>query len=187
MVSRCSCVVVAFAILGVVASAGVFSLSVAGAQPFKFTRSLTVFDANGNRVGGVVGVTEPQEPVVIAFHVGTYVFPLWVHRGAFAGDTIGAATQNSVFFETTDCSGPSFALAMSTVILPRIVVARPGSTIYFADPFAAPQVITARSFLPGASGAPPDPCGVAMSAVTVVPAIPLLDLDTLFTPPFSVR
>lgn len=147
---------------------------------------LAVYDANGNHIGPVMNVVTPEGPVVVAVKVGERVIPLFMTRTSIGVDYSGS---NNLYFETTDCTGPPF-LAQSSVMLPRAIVAKPGRTVYFADPFGPSHLITQRSFLPGGdSGQPPGSCSseAQPSVRTVVPAVPLTDLDTLFTPPFSVR
>jgi FlxA-like protein len=147
-----------------------------------------VYDANGKQVGPIVSILTSGGPVVVAFRVGEHVMPLFVKRVGIGADETG--TQNNLYFETTNCTGTPFALAQSSTILPRAIVAEPGSTVYFVDPFGPSHLITQRSFLPGAGvGGQPGPCSAEAgpTVMTVVPVLPLLDLDTMFTPPFSVR
>lgn len=154
-------------------------------------QTLRVFDANGKKVGEVIAVPSPGGPVVTALKVGARRFPLWVYQAGFAGDdgTTGfGAAGTRVYFETSDCSGTAFAVPGS--ILPHIVVARPGRTVYFADSAEAPQPIIWLSFLPETSqGQDPGACSSegGPQMINAVPAIPLIDLDTQFTPPLSVR
>jgi hypothetical protein len=150
-----------------------------------------VYDANGKQVGPTIGILTSQDgPVVVAFRVGERVIPLLVTRVGIGGDLSFGGSQNNLFFETPDCTGPPSALALSSVMLPRAIVAEPGNTVYFVDPFGPSHLITQRSFLPGAgAGGQPGPCSseAGPTVITVVPAIPLIDLDTLFTPPFSIH
>jgi hypothetical protein len=150
---------------------------------------LAVYDANGNRVGRVIGITELQNRAFVVFHIGMHKFLLWVNEIQLSGE-FETSTQNSIFFETPDCTGPPFAIAVSSFRLPRVVVASPGNTLYVTDSVTPPQPMTFRSFLPGAAGDAPGPCGQEAGPIVInsaVPAIPLLDLNTVFTPPFSVR
>ncbi len=70
------------------------------------------------------------------------------------------------------------------LILPRSYVSGPGHTLYILDPESTPQYFIAKSRFDQYGG----PCITSdVSVYTAVPAIPLVDLDTLFTPPFSLR
>lgn len=141
---------------------------------------LTVFDGKGNRVGNVISLQSPG--AVVAFKMGKHSFALRVFRSGFSG------TAGSVLFESPDCSGTPFLgfSADEGEVLPAVAVARPGNTLYVADPASFPRTITVQSRipdLPGSSCTREDPT----VAIEAIPAVPLLDLDTRFTPPFSVR
>ena len=63
----------------------------------------------------------------------------------------------------------------------RVNLGPPGNTVYVAEPNAVPLTRTLLSAF-DSSG-----CVVFTSQKSVIPAVPLIDLNTLFTGPFKVR
>lgn len=68
---------------------------------------------------------------------------------------------------------------------PIDAVSNPGNTIYIQAPNSTPQLLTFDSFRQ--RGGDCRPGSETGQPVMTVPAIPLIDLDTLFTPSLSVR
>jgi hypothetical protein len=162
----------------------VFTMAVAMADELKINSRWTIFDVTGKKVGDVDSMGVLSLPAVY-FRVGDFTFGLIVYRPRFQGNA-----GSDVFFETSDCSGTPFIRMLSTLIaVPVTTVARPGNTVYFAEPDATPQTITAMSRLPqGGGDGPAGPCTAADEVFSdAVPAIPLVDMDTHFTPPFIAR
>lgn len=127
-----------------------------------------------------VGDSFPFAPTVL-LKVGEYLVALQVARNYFFADV--------VYFDSANCQGTVWLLAhpYSHVepILPQVATGPPGNTVYVPEPNAAPRQVALKSYINNRGG----DC-VPMSFVTQRPAIPgqqLIDLDTVFTPPFSVR
>lgn len=139
-----------------------------------------VLDARGTDVGKLVGTNE-LTIAKVAFEVGGHVFVLEVFRDFFQGNA------GDVFFESSDCTGQTFlSSGPSFGPMPIVTVREPGSTVYVPVPGAATESMTVRSrlkspdFPPGCHEEP------APFTVSVVPALPPIDLSQSFTPPFSV-
>jgi hypothetical protein len=147
---------------------------------------LAVYDANGNMVGPVTWASgENTNFVGVAFTVGTRRFSLLVLSDEFQGNT-----NQVLFFESSDCSGPAFMDDPGpSPLLPGVIVGN--DTIYIQD--GAARSVATKSNLgiltpnstcnggPTYNGGNPD-------IREVVPALLLIDnLYTQFPPPFSVR
>ena len=142
---------------------------------------LVLYDANDKKVGAVVDVAGLTIPVVI-FRANEHVFALEAIRNRLLG-------RQGLLFSSTDCSGaPLFDFEAGGVqgfdvsLLPTTAIGPPGSTVYIPDPNAVAQSVLTQSFL--------DQVGECIAdgfMRTVVPALPIVDLDTQFTPPFSVK
>jgi len=147
-------------------------------------QALTVFDATGKRVG-TLETNGFASVAVVSFRVNRFPFALVVYRDQMVGNA-----GVDVFFEAANCTGTPFLPVLSTLtVLPLTTVARPGSTVYLADPDASPQAMNAISRLPRATATSPGgPCvAIAPSTYNAVRAIPLTDLEMHFTAPFRVR
>ena len=151
---------------------------------------LAVFDAKGDMVGNVVGLATPVTPlqsVVVALKVGKRktVFALQVFRDRFEGNV------PTLLFESPTCSGTPLLISadQAKTLTPVVAVASPGSTVYLADPEATPRTITVGSeqAADGTCTTPTGPDGAPVTQANAVPALPVIDLNTRFTPPFSVR
>lgn len=140
---------------------------------------LTVVDSVGNVVGYVTGFTfdgsQRVLPNIVLQQNGLRV-GLMVTPNGFEG------SGGSLAFARADCQEQAFLAGdFNTLILPATIEA-PGSTVYVPNPTAAPGPVTARSLLQ---------LGTCFSfefgLPLAVPALPLVDLNTLFTPPFSIK
>lgn len=142
---------------------------------------LMVVDSIGTLVGGVLGLTFDGSQRVLANVVvqkdGRMV-ALVVYPDHFEG------TGPSLAYESTNCTGtPLLDGDFNTLILPATIEG-PGNTAYVPDTSAPPQSLTANSLLQLGT------CFQVQGGFglqSAVPARPLVDLDTLFTRPFSVR
>jgi hypothetical protein len=158
--------------------------------------TIQVVDAHGKQVGNVVGATAligPGARATVALRVEDREVLLDVVAGNSVqtqGGTVlpfhGDGGEN-LLFEGADCSGqPLIPKGGTALATPNpAVVAPPGMTLYVpTDPAAIPSLITIRSFinvlgLCGTGNNPP-------SQGLVVPATPLIDLLTVYTPPFRI-
>ena len=162
----------------------------ASAQKLRPVQQLAVYDADGKKVGVVTGAESAfGEFVPLApFKVDDVPFMLLVFREGISG-------KKNVVWETADCSGtPSLTFfSPQRGSLPLVGVGLPGSTVYVEDGPA--RTITVRSFstppVPLDGRFPqPSQCysqGFTPWSEASVPARPLIDMNTLFKPPFTVR
>jgi len=158
----------------IVLAALVSLASIAAAKPLRPVR-LAVYDATGKMVGRVLQVGTPEISVPVQVN-GTTVI-LAVRKDAIGGN-------RTLFFDTTDCTGTPYVFADSNSLLETTTtVAAPGWTIYKQQPGALAQTILSKSRREvGACLGPLTP-----TTTSVFPAVPVLDLSTMFTAPFSVR
>jgi hypothetical protein len=164
---------------------------------------IEVVDAHGKQVGNVVGVflgfptvaLRVKDQGLLLNVVATDSYP------SFQGPTIlpiqpwyttvsiGVGPANFLSFESDDCSGAPLMVdftgpANENRLLQNTVVALPGMTVYVADQSTGPRQVEVRSFLSG--GEASAICQTFPASRSVVPAIPLIDLLTVFTPPFRI-
>lgn len=144
-----------------------------------------VYDANNVQVGTLLGTDLSGAQVF--FQVGGHPFTFIVHR-----DYLTSTEPYPVIFETSDCSGMPFIQPLSggDYFLSFVAIGGTNRTVYLADTTLTPQTIVARSEWGNPPGSSP-PAGRygsrTASSEQAFPATPLVDLDTLFTPPFRVR
>lgn len=145
-----------------------------------------VVDATGVRVGPVVSFdANLLDSVVVAFRHSGMVIPLHVQRTRFL-----PFRYLQLWFEATDCSGPPLVEGGASTpwsdlpfqFAQDAVVGLPGSTIYVPDTHPGGSFTTVRSY--ERLGACTQGAGESRF---LYPARPLIDLNTLFAPPFSVR
>jgi hypothetical protein len=147
---------------------------------------LSVYDANGKSVGPVLGFADPRFSVniqigpapIVALRTNGLVVVLGVLQLELFG------TQPTLFFESTDCSGTPLLPALTgTVTTPTAVQ---GDTVYVGT--GSPSTVTPHSELfvnvnaPGACGA-----DVILPAISVVQAVPLFKVSSIFKAPFTMR
>jgi hypothetical protein len=160
----------------------------AGGRP-NAREKLVVVDANGKQVGTVVGSRVNR--VTIALRVnGRHVLlnvDSAVDTPVFPGTTLLVPPIRGfggVSFESRDCSGPPFLFQSGNGLLDSGFVAPPGLTLYLPTvPGAAPTPIALSSYW-GTGGCRTQEPPVLSNAY--VPAVAVVDLLTLFTPPFRL-
>jgi hypothetical protein len=152
-----------------------------------------VVDAHGDPLGSVVAINGPAATVLI--NAGGGVFSLNVLPTQLQG------AGGSLYFITPNCTGTPYIMFQPPSLSTPSVLAAPGNSLYTAVPNATPLPITALSTLPpsipgGPSsscftfpttappGAPPPPPPPQVFAIA---AMRLVDLNAVFTPPFSIR
>jgi hypothetical protein len=178
-------------VLALAAAMGMVFLLTAYARNLFSPHQLAVYDAYGKRVGLVSGATSGKP--MVSFKFQDVPFMLLVLRDGFQASL--------VVWESTDCSGQPFIptggdpYPFSPSSLPIVAVAMPGNTVYVED--GTPRSITARSYStypghPGPGGSPGSWPQCAESpaqpwVLTSVPARPLVDMNSYFTPPFTVH
>ena len=119
---------------------------------------------------------QPFEPTVL-LQVDEHLVAVHVARNRLFGRT--------VYFESENCQGTPWLFASPSIesLLSLVGIAPPGNTLYLPPATVVSQQITVRSFL--SSGT----CNSLSFSFTTnaVPGEPLINLDTVYTPPFSVR
>jgi hypothetical protein len=150
-------------------------------------RDVVVVDANGKHVGTVVEAR--VRDVTIALSVNGRRVLLDVISSVSTEYTPGAPlppfrAPSFLAFESRDCSGPPFISENPDRLLDWGAIAPPGLTLYLpAVPGAAPVAIVAGSTASVAG------CRVSEYLFldrSYVPAVAVVDLRTLFTPPFRL-
>ena len=158
-------------VVGVLAS----FVSVAAAKPVKPVQ-LAAYDADGKKVGRVLDLAvAPQEALVPVRVNGTTVV---LHVGK---DAITADRQ--LFFASPDCTGTPYIFAEPGILFESsTTVAAPGWTLYKQQPGAPAQTIIRQS-----TRRIEDCLPISAAEISVFPAVPVLDLSTIYSAPFSVR
>lgn len=171
-----------------VASTGFLVAAASFAQTIQSVSGLTVIDANGKRVGSVIGSFKAPDAIgtdAVALQVDGHIFRL-----NFTRTTIKAPTIVRLFFESSNCTGTPYVETSGDgvnldALIPESVIEPPGQTVYVADTTDTPTV----RMLGSQFGLTADDCIPTPSSLrlTVVRALPLLDLATNpFVPPFHV-
>lgn len=140
-----------------------------------------VYDSNGEQVGHLLDFSFFASQV--AMRIDDTSFTLNVYK-----DYITSAVPYGLFFETSNCSGAAFVQYPGTGPTPLaslVAVGGANRTVYVADTTPPPQSILAKSEWINTD--PSGRCNPLSTTVDVFPVSPLVDLDTLFVPPFSVR
>jgi len=157
------------------------------------TQGPAAYDALGKKVGDVISVrtnldfaqdiinTGVQE-CTVAFKLAASLFALRIRKDQLAGYT-------PLLFESEDCSGTPYIATqyLSAHLFPPVAIGPPGSTAYVPDTQSSPQAIMAKSAF-GVHPDHPDLCiNIQDASLEAIPALPITDLNTVFTPPFSVK
>jgi hypothetical protein len=150
---------------------------------------LVVVDADGKQVGTVVGAMINQ--VTIALSVNgrgvllDVVSTVSTEYSPGAGVLAPLRGSSLLSFESRDCSGPPLLSQRPPRLLDAGAIAPPGLTLYLpAVPRAAPATFVWGSYV-GIAGCQAVPMPVTVG--DLVPAVAVVDLLTLFTPPFRLR
>lgn len=162
---------------------------------------LTMHDAHGKRMGDVLDTLgAPSEPrgFMIALEINRRIYTLYVPADMVR--FVGVTSAGIVSYESTDCTGTPWVRAPEGAAghflnpnvpywappLPHFAIGRPGQTIYVADPEPIVQEREMRSYradVPGGCFTLPP----SNSQDLVVPTAPVVNLDQVFTAPFTVR
>ena len=160
-------------------------------------REVVVVDSRGKVVGAAVGgvglgasgsITRPMSLVLIRMDqelVAIGVGPMGFHGG-------------SLTYESANCQGtPWFIVGENPLpavedmsFLPAVAIASPGQTLYRVAPGASPRTLTVRSVFSGYAKCRPawgEPFVGHPRDFVVLPTEPVLDLSTVYTPPFSLK
>ena len=148
---------------------------------------LAVVDANDRQVGTVVGSRLDQVTIALGVN-GRHALlevvsavPLLYPR---AGAVLPIQGDGFLMFDGGDCSGTLFLRQPSNRLFDRAVVGPPGLTLYLPEtPGAVPRTIPIGSFVDYFQGCQTsDPA----TGFELVPAVAIVDLLTIFTPPFRL-
>jgi hypothetical protein len=175
MISRVSVLVLAHSLAG---------MTIARAEPVNPVAHLNAIDANGRIIGPVLTVTSEAQ-VMVPMSINGRTFVLGVEKEVFR--SIGA---EAIYFDSADCTGNAFSLSSGEggrSILRQAVVGVPNMTVYEVQEAQQPALLRSVSFVSDL----PYRCQNLGPFEFEVPyarlALPLVDLTTRFTPPFSVR
>jgi hypothetical protein len=108
---------------------------------------LSIVDAGEKTVGDVIAFMPVDQPAQTAFNINSHSFFLYVFPTRFAG------TTPLVYFTELNCSGTPILPASATLgeqvptLLPRVAVAKPGSTVYLAETTGPAQNFSYNSTL----------------------------------------
>jgi hypothetical protein len=139
--------------------------------------TLTVIDSNKRKVGQIGPLpTGFCGGSAVSYEANGRIFSVSVNKTGFG------KCQPLYFFESSDCSGTPFVQVDTSALIESARVGEPGSTVYLPKldelrkGFQSHSLIEFESF-----------CNTVDNIVDVAPEIPIIDLDTIFTPPFKIR
>lgn len=134
-------------------------------------QDFVVIDSTGKNVGHVIGV-DAFGATAVAFPFHGKPLPIGVGRSSF--------TQEGLSYTTSDCTGQAYQDASNTPFLTTTVLGT-NNTLYVEN--GPIQTVTLMSTL----YPPPQGCSpFTFTDSNMVPMTPVLDLNKVFTPPFSV-
>lgn len=136
--------------------------------------SFEVIDANGRLVGNASAAGG-----YMVFHLSGRVVRLFVGRDGFR-------SYLELYFASNDCTGTPWIESPSSHFVDNGSVAPPGMTVYVPDPADVPttNMVVGSLLRDGTCHPNPFPFG---SVASLAPAVSLIDMSTLFTPPFAAR
>ena len=150
----------------------------------KAVTRVIVVDSKGNTVGTALGGASIFEPINevrprVLLDINGRLVPVQLSRNRFYAGV-------NLLFDSQGCTGnawyPPDDHRDGPPLIPRAVIGPPGQTLYAEKPEAASQTVTTRSrFING------NQCVNFQFSLQVVPMEPLVDLLTVFTPPFSLK
>lgn len=160
----------------------------AEAQTLRRVAGLSAFDANGKKVGDVLGFTQDvgnpavARPVV-ALSAGNTPFTLTMRSERFAAGPGGG--EGLLWFESTNCTGTPFTGDAAVVDVEQALqrfFLHPETQVVYVPVGEIGQVVI------GSQGTDPSNCpGGEIGQFDAIPLRPLINLKAHFVPPFSVR
>jgi len=158
------------------------------------SQDLEVVDALGEVVGKIISIEETggaPTVVFVAFRVDNFTFVLRLFNDKFKGsiDRVGGVGPSSqgVAFDTDNCTGTPFIAFNSSAahnsLLPTTQVTGPGNIVYTPQPGAASQLPTLRSIRRENGDCDP----IVLDTTRVVPALVIVNMNTLYQFPFTLR
>jgi hypothetical protein len=146
----------------------------------KNNKTLTVIDANHKTVGQIGPFQGVCASNAVSYQVGGRIFSVGVDKTGFPKCPI----LTTSFFESTDCSGTPFVQVFISALVEISRVGEPGSTVYLPDLDNIQQNFLSHSQTNLFGGG----CSIFDNNLpNAAPEIPIIDLDTVFTPPFKVQ
>jgi len=154
---------------------------------------VSVVDSKGKIVGtilGGLGLTTPVHTIPNRTFAPSVLLDAEGRLIAVEIGQEGFFSDNSLYYESTNCSGTPWLTDIAVQsepplhgLLPSVGIGPPGHTVYVPVEHSSPHALTIRSqFHRGRCFSPllfPPPTGIPTEA--------LIDLDTEFTPPFQLR
>lgn len=138
----------------------------------------SVFDSNSNVVGDLISLNGIGDSAVVGFDIDGISFMVEVDSTRFIGSTAG------VFFESDNCSGIPLII-FKDLLSPLVAVAPPGNTVYIQlTESKLPIDAVAASRRNSESG---DCEKINVEGLVLAPSRPVINLDDLYTTPFSLR
>jgi len=153
-------------------------------------KDLIVVDAKGKEIGPVISVSDSLQYPLVQLTVNSFKFVVRVFSNGVSDDGFTAGREVSgsediLWFESANCTGTPYMPKNPERVMPDIIVSGPGSTVY--RPGDTGVTVFANSLLMG-NGHPGGDCVQQTQGVGLLfRALPVIDLSTLFTPPFQVR
>jgi len=157
--------------------------------------ALVLVDSTGAKVGDVVGADTTMPNVTIATAIGNQTVLLTAARSGFGSNSPGdffeppASTYSTIYFSGLHCSGPAYIKPTMTAVLPWLrVVVREDRYAYIPASSTIEDIVYQSAWLesPSLSFCNDGPFAPPQTAHGVV-ATSVVDLFSLFTPPFDVR
>ena len=152
--------------------------------PLQQVNNLIVVDSAEKKVGNVLDLVYFSLPEIVFSVKGYPPFALTVFPDRLAG-------PNALLFASSDCSGTPYMLIISSGFfvdtLPVVATGPPGHTVYIADTSSPVQQISPNSEVVETQSFDCQTVDFGGGTDAVFPAIPLIDLNTKFMPPFQVR
>jgi hypothetical protein len=140
----------------------------------------TVIDAKKKVVGQIVPFMNEcsDVPISVAYKFGKRIFSVGVNKVGFA------KCQLFYIFESSDFSGTPYKVIDPSLFIEGARVGEPNSTLYISDIEHIKQNVQSHSTQewPGWCNSNAD--NIIQYAA---PEVPLIDLETIFTPPFKVK
>jgi len=152
--------------------------------------NLVIFDSTNKKVGQPSFLSTSSD-VRLDFRFGQFSFYVYVKPSGFY-----TSGERYLYFQDGTCSSipflDAFVYNYSQEFLTPAVVNQPGHTVYIANPATPPQNRTIGSlrFADGTccAGSPIfDSCFGEATTYFAVEALPVINLDTKFTPPFTTK
>lgn len=176
----------------ITALARAFPLANAQSPRISSVQQLTIEDSNGKTIGRIiggvglnniesVGASNLAIRAVVLLRIDQLVLPVAVSRERFYGG-------GALYYQSENCVGSTFFPTLTSTsepsnLVPRVAVGTPGQTVYFQPASAEPTQTTIKSISQGVDGC----INQTFNNVSAVLAQPLIDLSTVFTPPFTLK